>query len=238
MRRVLAALILVATAVVLAGCAGPDGQKAAALLAQSDAAQKALTSEQFSMRESVTAQGMSVNLQMAGGGYLKGAQAGDVYMTMTGQSPDGKSMDATIVKRGDLVTVSADGQTQTISTAQAQQQYGSQLQSLASGGFDFAQYVKSVKVSDTTLPNGEPADEIVGVLDTQGAANSLTKGLGLGGLAQLGDTRAVLTISRKTHLVTAALIDMSMTVLGKKMAISLTYGLTGVNVPINFPATG
>ena len=45
----------------------------------------------------------------------------------------------------------------------------------------------------------------------------------------------MLTISRKTHLVTAALIDMSMEFLGKKMTISLTYGLTGVNVPINFP---
>ena len=172
---------------------------------------------------------------MAGGGYLKGARAGDVYMTMTGQTPDGKSMDATIVKRGDLVTVSADGQTQTMSAAQAEQQYGSQLQSMANGGFDFAQYVKSVKVSDTTLPNGDAADQIVGVLDTQGAANSLGKDLGLGNLAHLNDTRAVLTISRKTHLVTAALIDMSMELLGKKMTISLTYGLTGVNVPINFP---
>jgi len=237
MRRVLAILLLSATAAVLAGCAGVDGQKAQSLLLQADAAQKALTSEQFSMRENVTAEGMSVDMQMAGGGYLKGAQAGDVYLMMTGQSPDGKSLDATLVKRGDVITLSADGQTQTLSASQAAQQYGGQLQSALSG-FDFARYVKSVKVTDTTLPNGDAADQIVGVLDTQGAANSLTKGLGLGGLAKFGDTRAVLTISRKTHLVTAALIDMSMQVLGKKMTISLTYGLTGVNVPINFPATG
>jgi hypothetical protein len=96
--------------------------------------------------------------------------------------------------------------------------------------------VKSVKVTDATLPNGDPADQIVGVLDTQGAANSLGSKLGLGSLAHLGDTRAVLTISRTTHLVTAALIDMSMDFLGKKMTMSLTYGLTGANVPINFPA--
>ena len=145
-------------------------------------------------------------------------------------------MDATVVKRGDLVTVTANGQTQTMSTAQAQQQLGGQqLQSMLNGGFNFAQYVKDVKVSDTTLPNGDAADQIVGVLDTQGAANSLGKDLGLGNLAHLNDTRAVLTISRKTHLVTAALIDMSMVFLGKKMSISLTYGLTGSNVPINFP---
>jgi hypothetical protein len=237
MRRILAILLLAATAVVLAGCAGVDGQKAQSLLLQADAAQKALTSEQFSMRENVTAEGMSVDMQMAGGGYLKGAQAGDVYLVMTGQSPDGKSLDATLVKHGDVITVSADGQTQTLSASQAEQQYGGELHSALSG-FDFAQYVKSVKVSDTTLPNGDPADQIVGVIDTQGAANSLTKGLGLGGLAKFGDTRAVLTISRKTHLVTAALIDMDMQVLGKKMTISLTYGLTGVNVPIDFPATG
>jgi len=236
MRRILAVLLLAATAVALAGCAGVDGQKAQSLLLQADAAQKALTSEQFSMRENVTADGMSVDMQMAGGGYLKGAQAGDVYLMMTGQSPDGKSMDATVVKRGDQIVVSADGQRQEMSAAQLQQQYGGQLQSMLGGGFDFAQYVKSVKVSDTTLPNGDPADQIVGVLDTQSAADSLTKGLGLGGLAKFGDTRAVLTISRKTHLVTAALIDMNMQVLGKKMTISLTYGLTGVNVPINFPA--
>ena len=222
---------------VLAGCAGVDGQKAQNLLLQADAAQKALTSEQFSMRENVSADGMSVDMQMAGGGYLKGAQAGDVYLMMTGQSPDGKSLDATLVKRGDVITVSAGGQTQTLSASQAAQQYGGQLQS-ALKGFDFAQYVKSVRVTDTTLPGGDPADQIVGVLDTQGAANSLTKGLGLGGLAKFGDTRAVLTISRKTHLVTAALIDMDMQVLGKTMTISLTYGLTGVNVPINFPASG
>jgi len=235
MRRVLAVLLLAAAAVVLAGCAGPDGQKAESLLLQADAAQQALTSEQFSMRMNMSAAGQNVAMQMAGGGYLKGAQAGDVYMVITGQTPDGKSMDASVVKHGDVVTVSADGQTQTLSAAQAQQQYGSQLQSMANGGFNFAQYVKSVKVSDTTLPNGEAADQIVGVLDTQGAASSLGKDLGLGSLAHLDDTRAVLTISRKTHLVTAALIDMSMEILGKKMTINLTYGLTGVNVPINFP---
>ena len=235
MRRFFAVLMLAVSAVVLAGCAGPDGQKAQDLLLQADAAQKALTSEQFSMRMNMSAVGQTVAMQMAGGAYLKGAQAGDVYITMSGQSPDGKSMDATIVKRGDLVTVSADGQTQTLSAAQAQQQYGSQIQSMANGGFNFAKYVKSVKVSETTLPNGDEADQIVGVLDTQGAAGSLGKDLGLGSLAHLDDTRAVLTISRKTHLVTAALIDMSMEFLGKKMTISLTYGLTGVNVPIVFP---
>jgi len=235
MRRVLAVLLLAAAAVVLAGCAGPDGQKAESLLLQADAAQQALTSEQFSKRMNMSAAGQNVAMQMAGGGYLKGAHAGDVYMVITGQTPDGKSMDASVVKHGDVVTVSADGQTQTLSAAQAQQQYGSQLQSMANGGFNFAQYVKSVKVSDTTLPNGEAADQIVGVLDTQGAASSLGKDLGLGSLAHLDDTRAVLTISRKTHLVTAALIDMSMEILGKKMTINLTYGLTGVNVPINFP---
>jgi hypothetical protein len=234
-RRFHAALLLVASAVLLAGCAGPDGQKAQSLLLQADAAQKALTSEQFSMRMHMDAVGQAVDLQMAGGGYLKGAQAGDVYMAITGQTPDGKSMDAKIVKRGNLVTVTSNGQTQTMSTAQAQQQLGGQLQSMLNGGFNFAQYVKDVKVSDTTLPNGDAADQIVGVLDTQGAANSLGKDLGLGNLAHLNDTRAVLTISRKTHLVTAALIDMSMVFLGKKMSISLTYGLTGSNVPINFP---
>jgi outer membrane lipoprotein-sorting protein len=235
MRRVFALVLLVVSAVLLTGCAGVDGQKAAALLVQADAAQKALTSEQFSMRMNMDAAGQTVALQMAGGGYLKGAQAGDVYMTMTGQTPDGKSLDATIVKHGDTVTVSSNGRTEVLSAAQAQQQLGGQLQSMVNGGFNFAQYVKSVKVSDTTGPDGDPADQIVGVLDTQGAANSLTQGLGLSGLGKLGDTRAVLTISRKTHLVTSALIDMSMEILGKKMTISLTYGLTGANVPINFP---
>lgn len=224
-----------ASAVLLAGCAGVDGQKAQSLLLQADTAQKALTSEQFSMRMNMDAAGQTVALQMAGGGYLKGAQAGDVYMTMTGQTPDGKSLDAMVVKRGDLVTVSSNGRTQTLTAAQAQQQLGGQLQSMLNGGFNFAQYVKNVKVSDTTLPNGDAADQIVGVLDTQGAANSLGQGLGLGSLAHLDDTRAVLTISRKTHLVTVALIDMSMEFLGKKMTISLSYGLTGADVPISFP---
>ncbi len=237
MRRIYAVLLLVASAVALAGCAGPDGQKAESLLLQADAAQKALTSEQFSMRMNMSAAGMEVATQMAGGGYLKGPQAGDVYLTVTGQTPDGKSMNATIVKRGNLVTVHANGQTQTMSAAQADQQYGSKLQSMLKGGFNFAQYVKSVKVTDATLPNGDAADQIVGVIDTQGAANSLGNDLGLGKLAHLDDTRAVLTISRTTHLVTAALIDISMEFLGKKMTISLTYGLTGSNVPIDFPAT-
>jgi hypothetical protein len=237
MRRFYAALLILASAVLLAGCAGPDGQKAQSLLLQADAAQKALTSEQFSMRMNMDAVGVKIAMQMAGGGYLKGAQAGDVYMTVTGQTPDGKSLDASVVKRGDLVTVRSNGQTQTMSAAQAQQQLGAQFQSMVNGGFNFAQYVKSVKVSDATLPNGDPADQIVGILDTQGAANSLGKDLGLGKIAHLNDTRAVLTISRKTHLVTAALIDMSMDFLGKKMAISLTYGLTGANVPINFPTS-
>jgi hypothetical protein len=235
MRRFYAALLVLASAVLLTGCAGPDGQKAQSLLLQADSAQKALTSEQFSMRMNMNAAGMDVALQMAGGGYLKGAQAGNVYVTMTGQTPDGKSMDATVVKRGDLVTVRSNGQTQTMSAAQAQQQLGGQLQSMVNGGFNFAQYVKSVTVSDATLPNGDAADQIVGVLDTQGAANSLGKDLGLGNIAHLNDTRAVLTISRETHLVTTALIDMSMDFLGKKMTISLSYGLTGANVPINFP---
>ncbi len=236
MRRVLALLLVLAAAVVVAGCAGPDGQKALALLSQADTAQKALSSQQFSMREAIVAGGQTVALQVAGGGYLKGPQAGDVYVTTSGQTPDGKALDATIVKHGDTVTLNANGQTTVLSAAQAQQQLGAQLQSMATtGGFNFAEYVKSVKVTDTTDPDGGPADQITGVLDTQGAANQLTSGLGLGGLGKLGDTRAVLTISRKTHLVTSALIDMSMEILGKKMTISLTYGLTGVNVPINFP---
>ena len=238
MRRVFAVLLVLASAAVLAGCAGPDGQKALALLSQSDAAQKALTSEQFSMHESIVTGDETVALQVAGGGYLKGPQAGDVYVTTTGQTPDGKALDATIVKHGDTVTLTSNGQTQVLSASQAEQQLGQQLQSMATtGGFDFAQYVKSVSVTDATDPDGGPADRITGVLDTQGAANALTQGLGLGlgSLGKLGDTRAVLTISRQSHLVTSALIDMSMTILGKKMAISITYGLTGVNVPLNFP---
>ena len=234
MRRVVAVLLVLASAVVLAGCAGPDGAKALALLSQSDAAQKALSSEQFSMRVNVDAAGQAVALQMAGGGYLKGPQAGDAYMSMTGQTPDGKSLDTTIVKHGDAITVSSGGQTQVLSAAQAEQQLGARLQSM-SNGYDWAQYVKSVTVSDTTGPDGKPADQIVGVLDTQGAASPLTQGLGLAGLGKLGDTRAVLTISRTTHLVESALIDMSIQILGKKMTISIVYGLTGANVPINFP---
>jgi hypothetical protein len=237
MRRVFAALLLAVSAVVLAGCAGVDGQKAAALLAQADAAQKALTSEEMSIRENATVDGQVVAIQMFEGGYLKGPQAGDLYLQMTGQSPDGQSLDATVVKRGDAVTVNTAGQSQTMSAAQLQQQYGGRLRSIMDGS-NFAQYVKSVSLSETTLPNGDPADQIVGVIDTQAAADSFTKGLFLGTLAHLGDTRAVLTISRKTHLVTAALIDMSMNVMGKKMTVSITYGLTAVNVPIDFPATG
>jgi hypothetical protein len=53
--------------------------------------------------------------------------------------------------------------------------------------------------------------------------------------ASLGDIKVSLFIPRDSHLVETALLDMTMHVAKQTMHMSMSYAVTGVNQPLDFP---
>src|SRR5215211_925474 len=168
MRRALAtALACLAVSVVASGCVGPEGRRAEALLEQAAAAQEHVVSESFVLRAGADFDGRAATIEMQGGGYLKGARAGDFYATMNGSGvSELGALDMAMSRTGDAVTVRAAGRTVPMSAPAAEKEYGSPTDLL-----DLARYVKSVSVGEGSL-EGRPADRIVGTLDTQAMLES------------------------------------------------------------------
>jgi hypothetical protein len=233
-RRVL--LIALACLPLFTGVAGCDtaaGRQAEALLQRANAAQAAVRSEQFVMRFEVEAEGRKMTMAMQGGAYLKGAQAGDFYFTMTADgAPELNSLNMTIVRHGGTASVRANGRTLSVPAPTAEQQFGSPTQLL-----DLERYVKSVSVDETDLGD-RPADRIVGKLDTQaliGSASGLaTKALGAAGV-HFGDIRAVLFIPRDTHLMEVMFADLDVHAGGQTAHMHISIATSGINKPLAFP---
>jgi hypothetical protein len=226
-------LLLVVLATGLSGCLGVDGPRAQALLQQAEQAQANVSSERFVMRFDIDADGHSASMAMQGGAYMKGPQAGDFYLTGTGSgAPELASLNFTVVRHGGTAAFRMNGSTHSISLPQEQQQFGSPTDYL-----DLARHVKSVSVDATTY-NGRPADRIVGKLDTQGLLGSAgglaTQALGAAGV-HVGDIRAVLFVSRDTHLVEVMFADITMSARGHKVHMHLSIATSDVNKPVSIP---
>jgi hypothetical protein len=227
-------LVLLLAAGLLAGCNPADAQKAQDILQRAQEAEQSVSSESFLMKMSFSYEGRTAELQMQGAGYRK---SGDFYMTMTGSVPGQTTpLDLALVKQGDVVRIRANGQTQTLSVAQAQQRLGSGVGQF-SQFTELARYVKDGSVSEADF-QGRPADKLVGVLDTHalffGAAGVSQSVFSQAGI-RLGDLRVVLFVPRDTHLVEAMVADVTLSAGGKSVAMNMSLGITGVNEPVQFP---
>jgi len=120
------------------------------------------------------------------------------------------------------------------------------VSSSALAAFDFTRYVKDVKVQGGQTLNGRSVTKIVGVLDTASLLSAFSK---LGGLSQaagvssvpnLGghvtDTRVVAYIDDQTHMLVAALADVSVHASGGDAKLHLDIAITSVNRPVALPS--
>jgi hypothetical protein len=227
-------LVLATLPLVLAACTGADAQKAQDLLAQSRAAQQSVRSENFNLNVTIDAAGKSVQLGATGGAVLKGVGAGDFYAVMNTSLPNEAPTNIVMVKRGQSFTMTTNGVTRTVPMP-------ANFKASAPTGFDpnsLTQYVKDVSVSTVNV-NGETEDEIVGTIDGDallsnfsGAYKGLLKGFG----ASVGDIKVTMLFSHDTHLMETALVDMTMHIAKQSMHMSLSYAVTSVNKPVNFPS--
>ncbi len=232
-RRIAAALACFATTALLAGCMGAEGKHAEALLQRATLAQDSVTSERFLLRAGIDVDGQSMTMVMQGGAYLKGKQAGDFYVTVSGSGvPEISALDMTLTQRGNVAAIRSDGRTERMSVPAAEDQFGSPTDML-----EITRYVKSVSVDETTL-RGRPADRIVGTLDTQAmlkSGGSLVKELLDSAGVHVGDIRAMLLVPRDTHLVQVTLADLDVTAHGEKAHMHLSLSVSDINKPVSIP---
>jgi hypothetical protein len=244
--RGLLALLLVAVGLVAAGCSGADGQRAQELLTQAQAAEQNVKSASFDLEVNANLDGQQVAMTMRGGGYTKGRRAGDMFLqaSASGAMP---AFDFSFMKVGERAYMNMNGDRREMPfPASLQTQIPSQ--NFGSAAFlELARYVKKVKVAAGGIVDGDPTTTISGTVDTAGLVKALAKLNGVTQLAgesapdvsafadYLGDTHATIVISDRTHLVTGAVIDLSIDAYGKQIQLQLLYRLRDVNTTVRFP---
>jgi type II secretory pathway pseudopilin PulG len=242
-----ATLAAVAAVPLLAACSGADALEAQQLLAQAQQAQQSVTSQTFSAHVTVELKGEQVSIQLTGGGYLKGEHAGDMYMEMSFKVPEGLG---TALPFDSLEVAHVGGRTWMDLGGKRVELPASAFGTATSSGgadplgsFDLTRYVKAVAVAHGDVLNGKPVTKITGVLDTAAMIQGLSA-LGSAGSAaglpdlggHVGDTRAVLYIDDATHLLVAALADVSMDSDEGKLSMHLDVATTGVDQPVQLPS--
>jgi len=233
MRRVLALLLLTATAALANGCSGADAQEAQDLLSQSNVAFAQVRSATFTARLSLTGGPAELNMTMSGGGYAHGRRAGDFYVLATAENFPFR--DLVVVSRSGRVSMSIDGN----SAGEVPLPDGSTDNPLEL--VDLSQFVKDIRVEHGKVIDGASMVKVTGVIDTaslaKGALGDLT---GAGGEAldlskSLGDMRMVLYVSEATHLPMRGLVDLPMEFAGEKIAMHLDFAYTSYNERVEFP---
>jgi hypothetical protein len=236
---------VVAVLPLLAGCSGADALQAQQLLQQAQQAQQALTSETFTAKMTIEAQGQSFAVKLTGGGYSKGPHAGDMFVDMSLNGSTPLPLPATsfrVVKHGTTISMRFGDQRMALPATQALGSAGA-AKANPLAGFDIARYVKDVKVEGGQTLNGKLVTKVSGVLDTAALIGDVAK---LGSLAQgaavpnldgkIGDTRVIAYVDDTTHLVVAALADVTAHGDGMNAKLHLDYGLTSVNKRVRIPA--
>jgi mannose/fructose/N-acetylgalactosamine-specific phosphotransferase system component IIC len=123
--------------------------------------------------------------------------------------------------------------------------------SLGSAAFqELTKHVEDVRVSEHQLVNGKPVTIIAGEVDTVGLLGSVSELASLSGSApegmqlpdfeqlgaKIGDIRAVLTIDEGTHLLSSAIVKLSVEAAGEQLDVELRYRLTAANEPVRIPS--
>lgn len=234
MRLALALLALIPLSVVMTACTGADAKKAEDLLAQSRVAARSVSSEGFTIKIAMQAEGKSAEVDAQGGMILKGAGAGDFFATMATAVPGVPVQNVVMVKRGGSLEMTLNGVSRTLPVP------ANMMSPSAAAGFDvnaLASYVKAVSVSTLDV-NGRTEDEIRGTLDGNALLQSLpglSKGIPSTLGASLGDIDVQLFIPRVSHLVETALLDMTMHLAEQSVHMTMSYAVTSVNRPLAFP---
>jgi hypothetical protein len=228
-------LLLVLALPVVAGCSGADAGRAQLLLTQAQEAQKAVSSESFAMHVTIQAKDQKADVSLNGGAYLKGARAGDMVMDMKLSAPVALPFGTMrIAKVGPSAWMEMNGKRTDFPAST-----GATMQQSTLGAFDFTRYVKDVKVQGGQVLQGKQVTKIVGILDTPALVKGMTKlgnvagsaGLpGLGG--KVGDTRVVIYIDDATHLVVAALADVTMDSDSGSVKLHLDFAISDVDRPV------
>jgi hypothetical protein len=249
MRARLAAVALSALALVAAGCAGADGKRAQELLLQAEAAEKNVRSASFELELDASFEGQKVGVSLRGGGYSKGKRAGDMFLEASTSGALGAFDFGFVANRGRL-SMRTNGRWETMpASSAARSSLGSVgSRDLGSAAFlELARYVKEVRVTEGQIVNGEPTATISGTIDTAGLVQGMAKLEGLSELAggaapdlsdlskYLGDTRAAIAISERTHLIRGAVVNLTVDAEGRKVDLQLVYRLRDVNKPVRFP---
>jgi hypothetical protein len=235
---------------LLTGCAaGPDGQRAQELLQQAEAANAGMKSATYVATVAFSGAGQKFKLTMEGGALLKGKAAGDQFLRMRAEGLPaelGMSGDMMLmVKRGNRITLTADGRTQVLPAPRELAGGTKAWGSLAS--FELASCVEKVDVEEGRNLNGEPATRIAGSVDTACLLRSLVKLSGLGALAgqsldtdklgdSVGDIKATLFVSERSHLLIGGLVSVNAHAQGQTLDVQFSYRLTSVNAPVRFPS--
>jgi hypothetical protein len=234
MRLVLALLALIPLSLTATACTGADAKKAEDLLAQSRVAAQSVSSEGFTMKIAMQAEGKSAEVDAQGGMILKGARAGDFFATMATAVPGFAMQNVVMVKDGGTLQMRVNGVSRTLPIP------ANMKPASTAAGFDvnaITPYVKDVAVSTLDV-NGRTEDEITGTLDGAALLQNLP-GLSKGMLStmgsSLGDIKVQLFIPRDSHLVETMLLDMTMHVASRSVHMSMSYAVTSVNQPLAFP---
>jgi hypothetical protein len=232
---------------VVSACSGADAKQAKELLSQANAAQSKVVSASYDVRVVVSAGDQRYTLLMNGGGYFKGARAGDQFMTMRGERlPVPLSFE--LVSVGGRAVIRSNGRSQSFPAPAGRT--AAQTPSWTAIVDNLARYVKSVDVRENSVVGGRHGTTVSGVIDTEGLVKAaagmsiFSKAAGAGTPAfdemtkTLGDTRVVLFIADKTHLIRTAAITLELKGVGKGAKVEVFYSVRGVNRPVAFPASG
>ena len=230
---------------VASGCSTVEGQRAQELLLQAEAAEAQLTSAAFEAGLSFTMSGRTMEVGIEGAGSKQGQ-----FVSMHASGTEEMRFDAAFVLRGKTAWLRLNGPWQRMPVPDGLNLAGSA--SLGSGVFqELTKHVRDVRVTEHQVVDGKPVAIIAGEVDTVGLLNSLAGLASLGSSAQtglgelpdlgelgakIGDIRAVLTIDERTHLLSAALVKLSVEAMGEKLELELRYRLTSANVPVDIPS--
>jgi hypothetical protein len=246
-RRLAQVVLLLATVSILSACSGADAKRATELLANAQAAQAKVVSASYDVRVVVSQGDRRYTLVMTGGGYLKGPRAGDQFMSMRGEGLP-VPLNFELVSVGGRAVVRANGRSQSFPLPSGTT--GAQTSNWTAMVGDLARYVKSVDVRENSVVAGQKGTTVSGVVDTAGLVKAAAgmsmfsqfAGAGASALDEmtksLGDTRVVLFISDRTHLIRTAAITLELKAAGEKARVQVFYGLRGVNRPVSIPASG
>jgi hypothetical protein len=244
-RRLAQVLSLVVVVVVVSACSGAEAGRAKELLAEANAAQAKVVSASYDVRVVVSAGAQRYAMSMNGGGYFKGRRAGDQFMTMRGEGLP-VPMDFVLVSKGGRAVVRVNGRTQSFPMPATG--VGSNASNWTAIVGELTKYVKSVDVRENSIIAGTRGTTVSGVIDTAGLVKAaagmsvFSQVAGAGSAAfdemtkNLGDTRVVLFIAKRTHLIRSAAITLELKGAAEGAKAEFFYSLRRVNRPVAIPS--